>query len=144
MKEKIHDPWANYAPTSKMPRVNNSADTSHAKHLESVSTTVDRKIAAALAQVDQKLSVASGDNGMTDEVGERVGSMEARLTQIEQVVQTQQHQMQAHQSHVNSQLSSMKSQIDQQAQVFQNHLDSRMDEQLSQIEKLLGKKSRYE
>lgn len=138
------DPWGGYAPISKAPRVSNAVDVANAKHLDSVTSTVDRKIAAALAQVDQKLSVATSNGGMTDGVEGRMDTMEARLSQMEQVVQNQQHQMQAHQTQVSSQLNTMKNQIGQQAQAFQHHLDSRMDEQLSQIEKLLGKKGRYE
>ena len=138
------DPWGGYAPISKAPRVNNVVDAANTKHLDSVTSTVDRKIAAALAQVDQKLSVATSNGSMTDGVEGRMDTMEARLSQMEQVVQNQQHQMQAHQTQVSSQLNTMKNQIDQQAQAFQHHLDSRMDEQLSQIEKLLGKKGRYE
>ena len=141
------DPWSGYAPLSKAPRMSTHADPSQAKYLETMNSTVDRKITAAIAQVEQKMSTASAassDEGMTDVVDDRVGSIEARLTQMEQVVQSQQHQMQVHHNQVNGQLSNMQTQLDQQSQVFQEHLDSRMTEQLSQIEKLLGKKGRYE
>ena len=65
------------------------SETYQAKQIDNVQSTVDRKIAVALAQVDQKLSSASGDIGMSDVVEERVGAIEARLSQMEQVVQTQ-------------------------------------------------------
>ena len=138
------DPWSGYAPITKVPRVAHQSEPSQAKYLENVNLTVDRKIAAAIAQVEQKILATSSDDSMTDAVEDRVGSIETRLTQMEHIVQSQQHQMQSHHTQVNNQLSSMQTQLDQQSQVFQDHLDSRMTEQLSQIEKLLGKKGRYE
>ena len=140
------DPWAGYVPASKVSKHAASSDStsSHSRQMEALTATFDRKIAAAMAQVDEKMSTTAGDAVMNPVVQDRVQVVEDRLSKIEQVVQAQHHQMQQQHGQVNSQLTQMQQQLDQQSHVFQEHLDQRMTEQLSQIEKLLGKKGRYE
>ena len=50
------DPWATYVPITKQPRLSSSASASGAPNLEVMNATVDRKVAAAMAQVDRKLA----------------------------------------------------------------------------------------
>lgn len=140
------DPWASYVPPAKVSKVAAVTDSSssQARHLETLSANVDRKIAAAIAQVEEKISSSAGDTHMPQDTSDRVQMVEERLNKIEQVVQAQHHQMQQQHGQVNSQLTQMQQQLDQQSHAFQEHLDHRMTEQLSQIEKLLGKKGRYE
>ena len=140
------DPWAGYVPATKVSKVSASSDPSsaHSRQIEAISANVDRKIAAAMAQVDEKLQASAGDAPMAHDGHDKAQVFEDRLSKMEQVVQAQHHQMQQQQGHVNAKLSQMQQQIDQQSHVFQEHLDQRMTEQLSQIEKLLGKKGRYE
>ena len=140
------DPWAGYVPAAKVSKTAASSDpsSSHTRQIEAISANVDRKIATAIAQVEEKMSSSSVDATMSQDVTDRVQSVEDRLSKIEQVVQAQHHQMQQQHGHVNTQLTQMQQQIDQQSHSFQEHLDQRMTEQLSQIEKLLGKKGRYE
>ena len=140
------DPWAGYVPASKVSKHAASTDSSssHSRQFEALTATVDRKIAAAIAQVDEKMATPASDAAMHSGVQDRVQVVEDRLSKIEQVVQAQHHQMQQQHGQVNTQLTKMQNQLDQQSHVFQEHLDQRMTEQLSQIEKLLGKKGRYE
>ena len=140
------DPWAGYVPATKVSKVSVTSDSSssHSRQIEAISANVDRKIAAAIAQYDEKLQLNGGDATMSLDGNDRVQNFEDRLSKMEQVVQAQHHQMQQQHGHVNAQLTQMQKQIDQQSHVFQEHLDQRMTEQLSQIEKLLGKKGRYE
>lgn len=140
------DPWAGYVPASKVSKHAASTDSSssQSRQFEALTATVDRKIAAAIAQVDEKMATPASDAVMHSGVQDRVQVVEDRLSKIEQVVQAQHHQMQQQHGQVNTQLTKMQHQLDQQSHVFQEHLDQRMTEQLSQIEKLLGKKGRYE
>lgn len=144
------DPWASYAPISKQAKM--TANTTgvgtpkpevfQGPSLEVVNASVDRKVAAAMAQVDRKL--ADADLHMAGPMDERVESLESRLLNLEQAVQTQQSQQQQYQSQVSQQFAQVHRQIESQGSHLECHLDRKMTEQLQQIEQLLGKKARHE
>ena len=141
-----HDPWANFVPSSKIPRTNppNTEARSVAASVEAIQASVDKKVAATLAQFEQKI-LEPKDDPMDG--ASRLTELEHRMSAMESSLQSQQLQHQQHQHQVANQFSQLKQQVDAQGHSLQRHLDDKMQEQLSQIERLLGrgdKKSRQE
>ena len=143
-----HDPWANYQPSSKAPRVVPPASDIRnvGPNVEAIQASVDQKVAATLAQFEKKLLPAQ-DEPMDLPGRSRLDELEHRMTAMESTLQSQQIQHQQHQNHVAAQFTQLQHQVDVQGQSLQQHLDEKMQEQLCQIERLLGrgeKKSRQE
>ena len=136
------DPWAAYAPTTKQAKLTSSTSTGSVPNFDAVNASVDRKVAAAMAQVDRKL--ADVDLHMSGPLDGRVDSLESRLLTLEQAVQTHQSQQQQYQSQVAQQFAQVHRQTESQGTHLECHLDRKMSEQLQQIEQLLGKKARHE
>lgn len=143
-----HDPWANYQPSSKAPRVVPPASDIRnvGPNVEAIQASVDQKVAERLAQFEKKLLPAQ-DEPMDLPGRSRLDELEHRMTAMESTLQSQQIQHQQHQNHVAAQFTQLQHQVDVQGQSLQQHLDEKMQEQLCQIERLLGrgeKKSRQE
>ena len=136
------DPWASYTPITKQAKTTPVAPVSHTPSLDFVNASVDRKVAAVMAQVDRKL--ADTDLHMVGPMDERVDSLETRLMTLEQAVQAQHSQQQQYQSQVSQQFTQMHRQIESQGTHLECYMDRKMSEQLQQIEQLLGKKARHE
>ena len=139
---ELLDPWASYTPITKQAKTTPVAPTSHTPSLDFVNASVDRKVAAVMAQVDRKL--ADTDLHMVGPMDERVDSLETRLMTLEQAVQAQHSQQQQYQSQVSQQFTQMHRQIESQGTHLECYMDRKMSEQLQQIEQLLGKKARHE
>lgn len=143
-----NDPWASFVPSSKVQRVAPTLiDARHATaQVDAIQANVDKKVAATLAQFEQKMleprDAAMDTPGLT-----RLDELEHRMNAIESTMQCQQAQHQQHQNHVAAQFTQLQQQVDAQGHSLQRHLDEKMQEQLGQIERLLGrgdKKARQE
>ena len=142
------DPWANFTPSAKAPRVTPSSVDSRslAVNVDMLQANVDKKVAATLAQFEQKLR-DNHDDPMESSGSSRLSELEHRMCAMESSLQNQQLQHQHHQNQVAAQFTQLQQQVDAQGHSLQKHLDDKMQEQLSQIERLLGrgdKKSRQE
>lgn len=144
-----HDPWANFVPSSKAPKLTPAplaAAQSVAPNVETIQATIDKKVAATLVQFEQKIN-EHRDEPMDGPTQSRLSELEHRMSAMESSLQSQQIQQQQHQSSVAQQFGQLQQQVDAQGHSLQRHLDEKMQEQLSQIERLLGrgdKKSRQE
>ena len=143
-----NDPWASFVPSSKVQRV--APTLIEARHataqVEAIQANVDKKVAATLAQFEQKM-LEPRDAAMDAPGLSRLDELEHRMNAIESTMQCQQAQHQQHQNHVAAQFTQLQQQVDAQGHSLQRHLDEKMQEQLGQIERLLGrgdKKARQE
>ena len=140
----VNDPWKNWSPPHKVPRASTGvAPTPSPAPVEVIQAKVERKFAAAIAALEDKVNakdVAMGSSESPDMT--RVADLEARMNQLEGAVQQQSAQLQQHQTQVTHQVSQIQTQVDQQASPLQRHLDQRLQEQLGHIERLLHKKPR--
>ena len=146
---QMNDPWAGYVP-SKAARgpyaPASEATIARVNQIESLTTSIDKKLADHIAQVDQRLANTdvSMNASTSSEQQTQMNDFEHRILQLEQNMQQQHSQQMQHQSQVAQQFQQMQTRMDLQAQSFHSHLDQRMTEQLNQIEMLLLKKARTE
>lgn len=141
----VNDPWATYAPVSKVPRVSTVSQqvVNKSPSMDVVAATIDRKIAEAFSSVHPK--PPGLDEEMPSAVDSRVDHLEGRLAQLEQAVSGHHQQQAQHQAQVQQQFKNVQVQIETQQSSLQSHFDQKMSEQLSQIERLINsKKARLE
>lgn len=138
-----NDPWQGYVPVSKaiktMPQVNQ--DNFVAQQNAIINAAVDRKVAVAVAELDQKYQREDVEMPGSDP---RIHDLESRLSSLESTVQQQAQQTTQYQTHVAQQISTLQHKVEQQGGALQAHMDARMKEQMDQIERLLSKKPRNE
>ena len=136
------DPWGSYVPPSKIakssvPPLQKPDNAS----LETIHAAVDRKVAAGLHALEEKLKPVE-DALMSSVEDERVSILESRMSQLEVAISQQQQHQQVYEVSVAQQFAQVQTQIESQASGLQRHLDQRLQEQLGHIERLLHKKPR--
>ena len=128
----MNDPWAGYVP-SKAARgpyaPASEATIARVNQIESLTTSIDKKLADHIAQVDQRLANTdvSMNASTSSEQQTQMNDFEHRILQLEQNMQQQHSQQMQHQSQVAQQFQQMQTRMDLQAQSFHSHLDSTHD-----------------
>ena len=138
-----NDPWQAYTPPSKVakPLSHVSQDNLVVQQTAIINAAVDRKVAAVVAELDNKYAKEDVDMPGPDS---RIHELESRLSSLESTVQQQAQKTTQYQTHVAQQISSLQQKVEQQGGALQAHMDARMREQMDQIERLLTKKQRNE
>ena len=138
-----NDPWQGYTPPSKVarPLAHVSQDNLVVQQTAIINAAVDRKVAAVVAELDNKYVKEDVDMSGPDS---RIHELESRLSNLESTVQQQAQKTTQYQTHVAQQISSLQQKVEQQGGALQAHMDARMREQMDQIERLLTKKQRNE
>ena len=97
------------------------------------------------AMVDRKLQDKGvDDSNMTDDVDQRVQSLETQVSQLTQNMQSFQQQQTGHNQAMYNQIQAVDQKVEQQQGSLQTFLDSRLEAQMQRIEMLFTKRSRHE
>eukprot|EP00438_Fugacium_kawagutii_P006776 Skav201401 [mRNA] locus=scaffold296:382265:387148:+ [translate_table: standard] len=129
------DPWA-----PKQARVTGPPGLPGPARVDVAMAQVEQRVAQQIqhqvrAQVEAKVQEFDRDMGDDD----RITDLEAKVQQIEQVIQQNHQSQHRHNQEVATQIHQINQKVDAQTTSLQQHLDSKLNEQLQHIELLLTK-----
>lgn len=97
------------------------------------------------AVIDRKLQdKGMDDSSMSDDVDQRVQSLETQVHQLTQNMHSFQQQQTNHNQAMYSQIQAVDQKVEQQQGSLQTFLDARLESQMQRIEMLFTKRSRHE
>ena len=132
-KKGLPDPWKHYDPWSN----NQTRELSNGQ-VASIQASLE-------AVIDRKLQDRHGaDDGMGDDMEQRVQVLEQQVNQLTQNVNTFQQQQTHHNQSMFGQLQSVEQKVDKQETNMQAFMDRKLEEQMQRIELLFSKRSRHD
>ena len=132
-KKGIPDPWKHHDPWS------------HNSNRELSNGQVASLQASLEATIDRKLqSRTNVDDGMGDDMEQRVQFLEQQVNQLTQNVNNFQQQQTHHNQSMVGQLQSVENKVEKQEINMQAFMDRKLEEQMQRIEILFSKRSRHD
>ena len=133
-----NDPWAKW----QAPKMPQGAKCLSANQIASIEASVEKKVREAIQANSTDDTMEPAVDSRVSQLETQVSTMQESIEKMQQNMQAYQGQQQQHNAQIVKEITTIKTQVDQQNSSLKTMLDSKLEDQMSRIEALLCKRAK--